>query len=203
VKSERPAVVLLDIRMPGMNGIEAARHLSALDPPPAVVFTTAYDEYALEAFESRAIGYLLKPVRKERLADALEHAARLTDPLLRELGKGDSAFSVRTHIAVRYRDEMRLIPVKQIQYFQADQKYVTVFHDDAEELIEEPLKSLEDEFSQSFVRAHRNLLVAIAHIDALERNADGSYELCLRGSNRRLKVSRRQVSDLKARLKGR
>jgi two-component system, LytTR family, response regulator AlgR len=200
VKSERPAVVLLDIRMPGMSGIEAARHLSTLDQPPAVVFTSAYDEYALQAFESRAIGYLLKPVRKERLVDALAHAARLTDPALRELGTHEPEFARRTHIAARVRGELQLIPVASISFFQAGQKYVTVSHGDREDLIEESLKSLEEEFAPSFVRAHRNLLVAVAQVEALERNADGTYALRLRGGGRRHKVSRRQVTELKARL---
>jgi two-component system response regulator AlgR len=203
VKAERPAVVLLDIRMPGMSGIEAARHLAALEHPPAVVFTSAYDEYALEAFDSRAVGYLLKPVRRGRLAEALEHAARLTDPVLRALGGAESGFGERSHIAVRVRDGLRLIPVKQIRYFQADQKYVTVAHSEGDDLIEESLKSLEDEFVNTFVRAHRNLLVATAQIEALERDADGTYLVRVRGLEQRLRVSRRQVSDLKARLMGR
>ena len=73
-----PDVILLDIRMPGMDGMECARHISARENPPAVVFTTAYDQYAIEAFEARAVGYLLKPVRKERLENALSQARRLT-----------------------------------------------------------------------------------------------------------------------------
>jgi two-component system response regulator AlgR len=198
----RPSVVLLDIRMPGMTGIEVARHLNALEAPPAVVFTTAYDEYALEAFESHAVGYLLKPVRRERLEDALNHASRLSAPQLRTLGVPGEAPAARQHVAARVRDELKLIPVKDIRFFRAEQKYVTVRHAKGEELIDESLRNLEDEFARDFVRVHRSLLVAIGHIESLERTVDG-YELRLRGDSVALPVSRRQVADLRKRLAGR
>jgi len=202
VEKERPNVVLLDIRMPSMSGIEVARHLARLESPPAVIFTTAYDQYALEAFDSRAVGYLLKPVRRERLESALEHAARLSDALLSELGGGSPGFERRRHIAARVRDELRLIPVEDIRYFRAEQKYVSVFHSGGEDLIEESLKQLEQEFSDLFVRTHRSVLVAIRAIDALEKDADGGYHVRLRGQGPTLAVSRRQVTDLKSRLGG-
>jgi two-component system response regulator AlgR len=196
----KPAVVLLDIRMPGMTGIEVARHLGALENPPAIVFTTAYDEYALEAFESQAIGYLLKPVRSERLAQALKQASRLRAPQL--LGLGTQApLAARQHVAVRLRDELKLIPVKDIRYFRADQKYVTVRHTQGEDLIDESLKQLEGEFAQDFVRAHRSVLVAIAHVEALERvGTEEGYALRLRGETEPLAVSRRQLAELRKRL---
>lgn len=197
----RPSVVLLDIRMPGMSGIEVARHLNTLEPPPAVVFTTAYDEYALEAFDSHAVGYLLKPVRRERLLAALTQASRLTDGTLRQLGGAAGGSAEREHIAARTRDRVRLIPVSEIVYFRAEQKYVTVRHTSGEDLIEESLKSLEEEFAQRFVRVHRSVLVALAHVEALERDEDGGYHVRLRGSGERLDVSRRQITDLKSRLR--
>jgi len=197
----QPAVVLLDIRMPGMTGIEVARHLGALAEPPAIVFTTAYDEYALEAFESHAVGYLLKPVRRERLEDALKHASRLSSPQLRTLGTPGQTQPARQHVAARVRDELKLIPVRDIRFFRAEQKYVTVRHTRGEDLIDESLRQLEDEFARDFVRVHRSLLVAVAHIDALERTADG-YELKLRGDTVALPVSRRQVADLRKRMAG-
>jgi two-component system response regulator AlgR len=164
-----------------------------------VIFTTAYEQYAVEAFEARAVGYLLKPVRRERLATALEHAAQLRGPVLQELGT-DKAFAPRRHIAVRVRDDLKLIPVAEIAFFRADQKYVTVRHGDGEQLVEESLRNLETEFGATFVRAHRNLLVAIAHVEALERQEDGSYCVRMRGTGERLAVSRRQLTELKARL---
>jgi two-component system response regulator AlgR len=200
VEKDRPAVVLLDIRMPGMSGIEVARHLSRLESPPAVIFTTAYDEYALDAFDSRAVAYLLKPVRRERLESALSHAARLSDSLLSELDRGPQGFERRRHIAARARDELRLIPLSEIRYFQAEQKYVSVHHAGGEDLIEESLKQLEQECPELFVRIHRSMLVALAEIETLEKDAAGGYHVRLRGHGPTLPVSRRQVSDLKARL---
>jgi two-component system response regulator AlgR len=196
-----PAVVLLDIRMPGISGIEVARHLTALEHPPAVVFTTAYDQYALEAFESRAVGYLVKPVRRERLAAALEQAARLSDGTLRQLGGGgDGPSGARQHLAVRVRDDLELISVADIFYFQAEQKYVTIRHAGGESLIEDSLKNLEDEFGDAFVRIHRSVLVAVAKIAALEKCDDGGHRLRLRQIDQSLQVSRRQLGELKARL---
>jgi len=195
-----PAVVLLDIRMPGMTGIEVARHLGALESPPAVVFTTAYDEYALEAFEAQAVGYLLKPVRRERLEAALKHASRLSASQLNRLSTPAQPLAARQHVAVRVRDELKLIPVKSIRYFEADQKYVTVRHTGGEDLLDEPLKQLEEEFAHDFVRAHRSVLVAIAHVEALERVGEDNYSLRLRGEPEPLAVSRRQVAELRRRL---
>jgi len=195
----RPGIVLLDIRMPGMTGIEAARHLARLETPPAVIFTTAYDQYALEAFESRAVGYLLKPVRRERLEAALKHAARLSPALIERFADA-RPIGVRRHIAVRVRDELKLIPIGSILYFRAEQKYVTVRHTGGEDLIDEPLKRLEEEFAEAFVRAHRSLLVAVDHIEALERADDGACSLRLRGCGETLPVSRRQLAELKRKL---
>lgn len=200
IERERPAVVLLDIRMPAMSGIEVARHLSLLDSPPAVIFTTAYDEYALEAFDSHAVGYLLKPVRRERLEGALAHAARLSDAHLRELGRSTKGFERRRHIAARVRDELRLIPLGEIRLLKAEQKYVSVFHAGGEDLIEDSLRQLEEEFADLFVRIHRSMLVAIGAIETLEKDSAGGYHVRLRGMPDSLPVSRRQVTDLKERL---
>ncbi len=199
-----PAVVLLDIRMPGMTGIEVARHIGVLERPPAIVFTTAYDEYALQAFEAQAVGYLLKPVRRERLEEALKHAARLSTPQLRGLQGPNEPMTPRQHVAVRVRDELKLIAVKDIRYFRADQKYVTVKHARGEDLIDESLRQLEEEFAADFVRVHRSLLVALGHVAALERGGEEEgYVLRLHGEEELLAVSRRQLGELRKRLKGR
>lgn len=202
-----PDVVLLDIRMPGIDGIETAHHLNAMDRPPAVVFTTAYDEYAIDAFDARAIGYVLKPVRRERLERALEHASHLTGQALNELAEESGFEGQRNHVCARLHDELRLIPVADISYFNADQKYVCVHHAKGEDLIEDSLKSLEQEFEKLFVRIHRNALVAIDKIEKLEKAPDGKMQVVLRNdfqqdNNEELLVSRRHLATVRRRLKG-
>jgi len=201
-----PDVVLLDIRMPGVDGIETAHHLNAMETPPAVVFTTAYDEYAIDAFDARAIGYVLKPVRRERLERALEHAARITGQMLKQLTDESNLKSRRQHICTREHGELRLIPISDIRYFNADQKYVTVHHSDGESLIDDALKALEEEFADEFVRIHRSVLVALQQIERLEKTADGKTQVVLRdelaGADEALTISRRHVADVRRRLKG-
>jgi two-component system response regulator AlgR len=194
----KPDIVLLDVRMPGMDGIEAARHLSTLAHPPAIIFTTAYDEYAVKAFDAQAVGYLLKPIRKEKLSAALAHAARLTRPQLQDIARRDRS---RTHIAARHRDGLRLIPVEEILYFLAEQKYTTVRHLKGEDLIEDSLRALEEEFGATFVRIHRNALVSSRYLERIERNADGQYFVRLLGCEAPLQVSRRMASELRDRFR--
>ena len=197
---QRPDVILMDIRMPGMDGVEAARHLSTLDTPPAVIFTTAFDQYAIDAFEAQAIGYLMKPVRKERLERALQHAARLTNSQLSNLSSRDEQGSRRGHICVKRGEELRLISIDDILYFRADQKYVCVRHSAGEDLIDEALKSLATEFERDFVRIHRNALVSLKHLLAVEKASDGSY-VALFEDAEKLPVSRRHVSALRKRIR--
>jgi two-component system, LytTR family, response regulator AlgR len=195
-----PDVVLLDVRMPGMDGIEVARHLNALAEPPAVIFTTAFDEYAVNAFEAQAVGYLLKPIRKEKLHAALSRAGRLTRPQLQRIAAASNE-QRRTHIAARRRDGLRLIPLEEVQYFFAEQKYTTVRHLGGEDLIEDSLKSLEEEFSADFVRIHRNALVSVRFLERIERGSDGQYFVRLRGCEAPLQVSRRMAGELRDRFR--
>jgi two-component system response regulator AlgR len=196
-----PDVVLLDVRMPGMDGLEAARHLNVLEEPPAVIFTTAYDQYAVEAFQAHAVGYLLKPVRKEQLAASLVRAGRLTRAQLQRLAAAGAGDARRSHIAARHRDGLRLIPVGEVLYFLADQKYTTVRHVNGENLIEDSLRLLEGEFGPAFVRIHRNALVSVKYLERIERNADGQYFVQLRGCEAPLPVSRRLAGELKERFR--
>jgi two-component system response regulator AlgR len=194
--------LLLDIRMPGMDGLEVARHLAGLEQAPAVIFTTAYDEFALAAFDAGAVAYLLKPVRREKLEAALAAAQRVSRAQLAalEAGRGP-ARAARRHICARVRGELRLVPIEEIAYFRADQKYVTVRHAGGELLIEESLKHLEDEFGSRLMRIHRNALVAIEHIEALERDDEGQARLKLKRIPETLEVSRRLLAEVKERLK--
>lgn len=201
-ESRQPDVLLLDIRMPVMDGLEAARHLAALDNPPAVIFTTAYDEFAVDAFDTHAVAYLLKPVRQERLADALERAGRLNRVQLTQAVAQSKTPSVRQYISARLRERLHVVPVDQVQCFIAEQKYVTVCHMQGELLIDEALKDLEEEFSAGFMRVHRNALVALRHIESLDKDEEGRFFIRLRGREQPVEVSRRLVSDVRARLRG-
>jgi two-component system, LytTR family, response regulator AlgR len=206
VSEARPDIVLLDIRMPGISGLDTAHHLNTLAHPPAVVFTTAYDEYAVEAFEARAVGYVLKPVRSGRLEAALEHASRLASTTLSEIAAQSGISSRRQHVCARVHDRLTLIPLQNIAYFQADQKYVAVHHDDGQCLIDESLKLLETEFADAFVRVHRGALVAVNRIATLDKTGDGKTRVVLRGhshdDDKQLIISRRHVAEVRRRLKG-
>lgn len=186
VQELAPQVLLMDVRMPGMDGIEVARHLAELDTPPAVVFTTAYDEYALAAFDAAAVAYLLKPVRAERLADALDRAARPTRAQITV---------ARTHLSSRVGDRLLLVPVQSVRCLLADSKYVTARHEKGELVLDETLKALESEFPDRFLRVHRNALVAVEHVERLEGN-----RVFLRGDPEPLEVSRRHGAEVRRRL---
>jgi two-component system, LytTR family, response regulator AlgR len=185
-----PEVLYLDVRMPGMSGLELARHLGTLDDPPAIIFTTAHDEHAMEAFEAEAVGYLLKPVRKEKLAAATDRAQRLTPAQLEEVAE----HAPRTHLSVRQRDGIKLLSLV------ADQKYTTVHHVGGEDLVDDSLRTLEAELGERFLRIHRSTLVNRDFIEAIERDAEGHYMVRLRGGAERMHVSRRLVADLKLKL---
>ena len=194
-----PDLVLLDISMPGIDGLEAARHLAGFEPRPAVVFCTAYDAHALSAFEAQAIDYLVKPVRAERLAAAL---ARVRTFSAGRAQQGDAAPGhKRTHLCARLRGSLRLVPIDDVRYLQAEEKYVVVHHARGEDLIEESLKSLEAEFADRFVRIHRNCLVARSEIVELRRASDGHTQAVLRHGEHPLEVSRRCVAQLRDTLR--
>ena len=200
VQQLRPDLVLMDIRMPGMDGIEAARHIVQLENPPALVFATAYGDHALEAFETQAVDYLLKPIHPQRLKQALDKARRLSGVELEKLHKSQAG-SGRTYLCARKRGNLELVPIDEVVYLQADSKYVTVCSATQQILIEESLKSLEQEFAGYLIRIHRNALVAVRAIRGLEKNAEGHCSVLLEGVNERLEVSRRLLPDVRKRIK--
>ncbi|GGB94803.1 DNA-binding response regulator [Oxalicibacterium flavum] len=204
----RPDIVLLDVQMPGMTGVEMASHLMRREDAPVVIFVTAFDEYALKAFEVQAIDYLLKPVRAARLAEAIARAV-----LLRASGHGrkqeiDQAMAnlhgARRHFSIQERGRLLLVPVTDVLYLKAEAKYVTLRTREREYLLEGSLSSLEQEFPMQFIRVHRNALVAREAILGVERgmqavdaDSDGeraqeSWQVILRGIDDRLPISRRQ-----------
>lgn len=197
--AEAPAeVVLMDIRMPQMGGIELARHLNKLEHPPVIIFTTAYDAYAIQAFEQRAIDYLLKPIRLARLLEALSRA-RDAVPLRTEVLQ-ELVPEPRSFLSAHERGKVLLIPVEKVLYLRAEMKYVTVHTAEREYLIEESLTALEKEYAARFVRTHRSCLVAREAIAGLEKGGDAGesgWLLKLKGLEERLPISRRQLASVK------
>lgn len=196
-----PDVILLDVRMPGKDGLTLAHEISALDYPPAIIFCTAFDQYALDAFGTSAIGYLLKPIKSEQLLEALNKAQKLNKVQLAAATTPATGTSVRSHISAKTRRGIELIPLEDVRYFVADHKYVTVYHRNGEHLLDETLKELEGEFGSRFLRIHRNALISTKHIEAIERAPQGQYQVRLADTEHRPIISRRHVSDVKELLK--
>lgn len=198
-EKHKPPTALVDIRMPGIGGIELAYHLSAQDQPPAVIFTTAHNEYALQAFDTNAIDYLLKPIHLERLQRALQKAEPLTDEQNLVLKQGEDE---RTHISVNQRGRLKLIPIKDIAYFKAENKYVVIKTKEGEFLLNDTLNQLETELGNGYIRAHRNALISTKYIEAMEKVDDDRWCVVLDGFNDKIEVSRRQRPIIRAWLRG-
>jgi two-component system, LytTR family, response regulator AlgR len=193
-------IMLLDIRMPGMDGIEVARHAQKLAAPPAIIFATAYEEHALKAFEVNAIDYLLKPIRQERLLAALQKALAAKPLKLEALQQ--ATIKARSHLSIAERGKILLVPLHDVLFLRAEQKYITVKTAAREYLLEESLTALEHEFSDSFTRVHRSVLVANQAISGFERvkpdDGESYWAVILKGSDERIAVSRRLQHLVKA-----
>lgn len=195
VAALEPDILLLDIRMPGMDGMEAATRLDQVDSPPALIFCTAYDHYAIQAFGVQAMAYLLKPVRKEALAEALERAGRVNRVQQQALNglsqNDDEQLAVRTHRGTE------LIDLADLLYCEADQKYVTLHHTHGETICDYTLKELENTYPRHLLRIHRHTLVGVRFIQALKRTPDGQNLVALRDRRGELPVSRRHASSVR------
>ncbi|MDP9142430.1 MAG: LytTR family DNA-binding domain-containing protein [Pseudomonadota bacterium] len=199
VDDEEPDLVLLDIRMGGMDGLQVARQLSEMDVPPAVIFTTAYAEHALSAFDASAQGYLLKPIKLEKLRDALQRVRKPTRAHKAKPVEVASGSPKREFVLATTRDGLVRVPVPDILYFLADHKYTTVGHLHGEVLIEESLKTLEADLVPLFLRVHRKALVNTRFIAGLERDRHGDQHhwLKLKHVADPLPVSRRRLAEVR------
>jgi two-component system, LytTR family, response regulator AlgR len=190
-------ILLLDINMPEMDGVETARHLLKMENAPRVIFITAYDQHALEAFEVHAVDYLLKPVRRERLLAALERAKPLDSQAVAALPRG-----ARRFFSVNERGRLLLVPAEEVIYFRAELKYITVITANREYLVEDSLTHIDEEFGGRYLRIHRNCLARSDLIESFERDADAEGEaqwiVTLRGRRERLPVSRRQHAQVRS-----
>ena len=189
----KPDLMLLDIRMPLMDGIEAAQHAQKLEPAPHIIFTTAFDAYAIKAFDLNAIDYLLKPIRLERLQAAINKAQALKPKQIEALKPLQKN---RSHLSIHERGRVLLLSIETIIYLRAELKYITVRTVEREYLIEESLTNLEAEFAEQFIRLHRNCLVAPLFITGYEKrkNAEGEQQwvAVLNGIPETIAISRRQ-----------
>lgn len=202
-----PDILCLDIHMPELDGFDVVKKLSASftqDELPALVFCTAYGEYALEAFEANAVDYLLKPISPQKLVNALEKAKRLSVSQLNSvvaMAEPNSADALdKTHITVKRRSGFHRIPLTSIRALVAEHKYVNVHHCDGEDLIDDSLKQIEIDYPDCFVRIHRNTLVSLPHVMAMDRDALGRYQLTLADVELKPIVSRRHVTALRQQL---
>lgn len=200
VQSLDPDLVLLDVRMPGKDGIAVAKALELIEDPPAVVFCTAFDDYALQAFDTLAQGYIVKPVQLEQLKQVIEKTKKLTKVQSKALKLNAAPVPIRRHITAKTRKGIELIAIDDILCFIADQKYVTVIHRGGETLIDDTLKELEDTLATGFLRVHRNALVAVDKIEGLERGANGQYSVKLKHTSHCPNVSRRHLAHAKETL---
>lgn len=198
-KQLQPEIVLMDIRMPGIDGLEAARAITQTAQPPAIIYCTAFSDHALQAFESHAVDYLLKPVTTERLQEALSAATKSSRAQLAVSTSADDT-SERQHICARVRGNLVLVAIEDIYYFHADQKYVTVCHRQGELLIEETLLSLESEFEGRFIRVHRNALVARDKIDGMVKSESSSF-ITFHDIDGQIEISRRHLPTVRKLIK--
>jgi len=194
-----PDVILMDIRMPDMDGIEAASYINKMDNPPAIIFTTAFSDHALDAFETHAVDYLVKPIKLQRLEKALDAAKRINKAQFSQLREDEA--SARLKICVKDRGSLELIPIEDILYFKADHKYVTLRTEDNEYLIEESLKMLEDEFTNQFIRIHRNALISNQASIKLSKTKGGHHCISFAHIDDLLEISRRHLPSIRKKFK--
>lgn len=194
IRLVHPDIVLSDIRMPDMDGIELVKAAKEDNTIHSVfIFTTAYEEHALKAFDLQVSGYLLKPINQEKLLEALQRAAQLV--------VSNKQNNARQHLSASSRGKVTLIPIDDVRLLQAEHKYVTVYHTGGEALIDESLKNLEDEFPHYFFRVHRNALVAHKYVEALDKDEDGQYFITIQGIDIKPVVSRRLLADVRQWIK--
>jgi two-component system response regulator AlgR len=190
--------VLLDIHMPGADGLALAQVLRTLPEAPAVVFVTAYAEHAVSAFELEAVDYLTKPVRLERLQAALSRVDKARQ------GRANGPEPEQEVLVIQDRGRTERVPVTEVLYFKAELKYITVRTASRSYILDGSLSDLEEKHGAQFLRVHRNALVSRRAVRALEKHFDAEegegWAVRLNGIDESLQVSRRQLSAVREAL---
>lgn len=200
VEQTIPDILLIDIEMPQGNGLEVVRQLQLQPNAPAVIFITAFDQFALEAFQVQAENYLLKPIRQEQLSQALSKCQRVNQAQKNQLNKAAIAPEITLkNLSIHTHRGIELIPFSHIRFFKADQKYVVINTIHNEAVTDQALKTLEEQLNDAFIRIHRNSIVNLHHVASL-RLHQGHYHIAIKDSNLKLLVSRRHVQLLKQKL---
>lgn len=191
-------IVLMDIRMPRMNGLEAARHINEFNRPPAVIFTTAYSEHALDAFDVHASGFLLKPVQPGRLVSVLSYLQHHSGHWVSEPAPFDGVED--NYVCCRIIRGLRLIALNRVIYLESSDKCTIIHHLDGYSVSGQPLKVFEQRFSNRLLRVHRSALVNKSHLVGLEHRGNGTAYAVLRDTGKRLEISRRNLSHIRGYL---
>jgi len=191
----RPEVVILDIRMGDGLGLELGKELGAAPCPPAIVYVSSSDRYAFEAFAAYANGYLLKPVSQKALEKTIN---RIAQPNLATATQETGG--KRRFLTIKSRRGLSVLPIEDVRYFYADQKYVMAVTEQGERVLDDALRHLEDEFEEYLIRVHRNALVSIRHVTGLARLPSGQFRVELDGIEEGPVVSRRHLSSVRAKL---
>lgn len=192
---DMPDIVLLDIDMPGEDGVEIGARLAALDWPPAVIYVTAHPQHALRAFGTHAVDYLLKPVGLDQLREAVAAACRTTRA--QDQRRGEEG-----RLVARVGRTVEVLPAQSVIWFEADEKYVTAHLAEGERVLDLSLRQIEDRVGDAFLRVHRSALVAKRCIERLEHDAEGRHWLHLGGYPEPVEVSRRQLRLVRIWLAG-
>ncbi|OGB31337.1 MAG: DNA-binding response regulator [Burkholderiales bacterium RIFCSPLOWO2_12_FULL_61_40] len=197
LQRQRLDVALVDIHMPGADGMALARSLQSLAHPPALIFVTAHAEHAVQAFELEAVDYLTKPVRLERLQAALQKAERF----LQAQAGGQRAAESQDVLIIQERGRTERVPLHQVVYFKAELKYVTVRTAARSYILDGSLNELEEKYGDRYMRIHRNALIARRCVQALEKHYDveegEGWAVRLHGVDELLAVSRRQLAAVR------
>lgn len=198
----RPDVILLDLRMPSVDGSQCAQELAKIDSNILIIFTTNFDHFAINFFQENSIAYAVKPANKEQLAVQINSVKPLAAQQLKDVLtlENNDYRPQRKHLTARDRKGAVIIDINDIYCFTADQKYVDIHHKDGIIPTTETLKDLEIEFADLFLRVHRNTIVNVNHVDGIDAVGGGQHRIRLKDAECKITVSRRLLPEVRQKL---